>query len=346
MKTLKDFNFKNKRVLVRCDFNVPLNERGEILDDFRIKRTITTIEYLLANKARVILMSHLGRPKGRVAEELRLDSVQKKLAEYLSLSILKASDCVGPEIEKMSKTIQPGEILLLENLRFYKEEEENDEGFAKDLSRLGDIYVNEAFSVSHRSHASVVGVPRILPACIGFQLEKEIKILGILLKNPEKPLVAVIGGKKVDDKAAVINRLSETADFILVSGLIQKEIKEKNLKFKNPEKIINPMDETGEGRDIGPKTLELFEEKINKAKTVFWSGPVGAVEQEEFCLGSKGIAEAIVKSNAFSAVGGGDTVEFVRRFGLAEKFSHISLGGSAMLKFLSGEEMPGLKVLE
>lgn len=346
MKKLKDYNFKNKRVLVRCDFNVPLNEKGEILDDFRIRKAIPTIEYLLAKGARVILMTHLGRPKGKVAEEFRVTPVQNKLMEYLDLSVTKAPDCIGPEIEKWSRDMQPDEILLLENLRFYKEEEENNKDFAKKLARLGDIYVNEAFSVCHRAHASVVGIPRILPSAIGFHLEREIKTLEILSENPEKPLVVVIGGKKVDDKAAVINRLSEAADFILVSGLIEKEIKEKNIKFKHPEKIISPVDETGGGRDIGPKTLELFEEKINKAKTVFWSGPVGAVEQEDFYLGSKGIAEAIIKSNAFSAVGGGDTLEFVGRIGLAEKFSHLSLGGGAMLKFLSGEELPGFKALE
>ena len=346
MKNLKDFNLKNKRVLVRCDFNVPLDGSGNILDDYRVKKTIPTIEYLVSEGAKIILMSHLGRPKGEKIKEFSLTPVQNRLTEYLDLSVVKAPDCVGPEIEKWSKSMQPGEILLLENLRFYKEEEENDENFAKELSKFGEIYINEAFSVCHRAHASVVGVPKILPCGVGFQLEKEIKVLGDLVKNPEKPLVVVIGGKKVDDKAAVINRLSEVADFILVSGLIQKEIKEKNLKFKNPEKIINPIDETGGGRDIGPKTLELFEEKINKAKTVFWSGPVGAVEQGEFCPGSRGIAEAIVKSNAFSAVGGGDTVEFVTRMGVADKFSHLSLGGGAMLEFLSGKELPGLKVLE
>jgi phosphoglycerate kinase len=265
--------------------------------------------------------------------------------EYLELSVSKAPDCLGLEIEKWTRLMQSGEVLLLENLRFHKEEEENDEIFAKGLAKLGDIYVNEAFSVSHRSHASVVGIAKILPSCAGFQLEKEIKILGGILENPKKPLVVVIGGKKVEDKTGVINRISEIADFILVSGLIEKEIKEKNLEFSHPEKIIGPVDETGEGRDIGPKTVELFAEKINRAKTVFWSGPLGAIEQEEFCFGSRGIAQAIVKSGAFSAVGGGDTAEFVGRIGLAEKFNHLSLGGGAMLKFLGGKELPGLKVL-
>jgi len=345
MKTLRDFNFKNKRVLVRCDFNVPLSESGEILDDFRIKKSMATIEYLIEKKARVVLISHLGRPKGKVVEELRLTQIKDRLTECLDLSVVKTPDCVGPEIEKWSRNMQPGEVLLLENLRFHKEEEENNENFAKELSKIGDIYINEAFSVCHRAHASVVGIAKILPCGAGFQLEKEIKILGDFLKNPEKPLVAVIGGKKVDDKAAVIEKISQMADSILVNSLIEKEIKEKNLKFSRSDKIISPIDEVGGGRDIGPKTIKLFSEKIGGAKTVFWSGPLGAIEQEEFSSGSEGVALAIIKSRAFSAVGGGDTVEFISRMGLTEKFSHLSLGGGAMLEFLSGKELPGLKAL-
>lgn len=346
MKTLQDFNLKNKRVLVRCDFNVPLDDRGNILDDYRIKKAIPTIEYLINKEAKVILMTHLGRPKGKVLEELSLTPVQNKLTEYLDLSVTKAKDCIGSEIEKWTRAMQNGEILLLENLRFHKQEEENNRDFAKQISKLGDIYVNEAFSVCHRAHASVVGVAEFLPAAIGFCLEREIKVLGDLMENPQKPLVAVIGGKKVDDKAAVIGRISKTADFVLVNGLIEKAIKQKNLKFDYPNKIIGPVDELGQGKDIGPKTLKLFQEKISCAKTVFWSGPLGAVEEKEFSSGSQGIAEAIVESKAFSAVGGGDTVEFVTRMGFADKFSHLSLGGGAMLEFLSGKELPGLKVLE
>jgi len=346
LRSIRDFNFSDKRVLVRCDFNVPLSQTGEILDDFRIKKTIPTIEYLIKKGARVILMSHLGRPEGRVVEGLRLVPVQDKLLEYLDSSVVKAPDCVGPEIEKWSKTMTPGEVLLLENLRFHREEKENDRNFAENLARTGDIYINEAFSVSHRNHASVVGLAKILPCGAGFQLEKEVEILGGLLENPEKPLVAIIGGKKVEDKAGVIGRISQVADFVLIGGLIEKAIKEKNIRFNNPEKIIGPVDETGNGRDIGPQTVKLFSEKISQAKTVFWSGPLGIIEEEEFSSGSRGVAEAIIKSRVFSAVGGGDTVEFVSRLGLTDKFSHLSLGGGAMLKFLSGEELPGLKALQ
>lgn len=345
MKTLGDFDVVNRRVLVRCDFNVPLSEGGEVLDDFRIKQTIPTVEYLIGKKARVVLMSHLGRPEGKVVEEFRLTPVQDKLMEYLDVSITKAPDCIGEGIEKWSYEMQPGEILLLDNLRFHREEEENDENFAKELSKLGDIYINDAFSVSHRSHASIVGIPKFLPAGAGLLLEKEISCLTKLSNNPEKPLVAIIGGKKVEDKAKVIDKISEVADFVLVSGLIKKEINEKGFKFKYPEKIIDPVDEASGGRDVGPETAKLFREKIFVAKTVFWSGPLGKIEEEEFSKGSKAIARAILESGAFSVVGGGETVEFINRLGLAEKFSHVSTGGGAMLEFLAGETLPGLEVL-
>lgn len=345
MRTVRDFDFRNKRVLVRCDFNVPLSENGEILDDFRIKKTIPTIEYLIERGSLIILMSHLGRPEGKVAEEFRLSPVQDKLMEYLDVSIAKAPDCVGEEIEKWTREMQPGEVLLLENLRFHKEEEENDENFAKELSKLGDIYINDAFGASHRAHASIVGIPKYLPSAAGLLLEKEVLCLTRLSTNPAKPLVAIIGGKKVEDKAKVIDKISQVADFVLVSGLIKKEIVEKGLVFQRPEKIIGPVDETGGGKDVGPETNRLFRDKIMRAKTVFWSGPLGKIEEEEFSGGTKALIQAIIESKAYSVVGGGETMEFVNKLGLAEKFSHLSTGGGAMLEFLSGEELPGIKVL-
>ena len=339
-----------KRVLVRCDFNVPLDEKGNILDDFRIKSVLPTLNYLIEKQARTILMSHLGRPaqtpKPKIQNpNLKMDQVQNRLMEYLDLSIAKASDCVGPEIEKWTYEMQSGEILLLENLRFHPQEKENDESFAKELSKLGDLYVNDAFGASHRAHASIVGVPKFLPACAGFLLEKEIDCLSRLSHNPQKPLVAVIGGKKVDDKARVIDKISEMADFVLVGGLIQKEIDEKDIRFKYPEKIIGPVDEAGGGRDIGPETLKLFGEKVLSAKTIFWNGPLGEIEEKEFSKGTEKLAQIIIESGAYSVVGGGETVEFINQLGLAEKFSHVSTGGGALLKFLAGEVLPGLAAL-
>jgi len=343
MKFLKDFVFTEKRVLVRCDFNVPLSEEGEILDDFRIKETIPTIEYLIKKGAKVILMSHLGKPKGKVIESLRLDKIQEKLMEYLDLSIVKAPDCVGSEIENWTKEMAEGEILLLENLRFHKEEEENNENFAKELAKLGDIYINDAFACCHRAHASIVGITKFLPSGAGLLLEKEIKSLEKIIQNPAKPLVSIFGGDDPDFKA--IEEISKIADFILIGGLIENLLKEQNIKLEFPEKIIKPIDDV-EGKDIGQKTIKNFKEKISLAKTIFWSGPLGKIEEKRFQKGTKEIAKAIIESGAFSVIGGGETIEFINKLGLVEKFSHVSTGGSALLFYLAGEKLPGIEALK
>jgi len=349
MKTLKDFNFKNKRVLVRCDFNVPLSDQGEILDDFRIKQTIPTIEYLIKKGAKLLLISHLDDPGGKVVEGLRLNPIQEKLIEYLDLSVTKAPDCIGPEIEKWTYEMLPGEILLLENLRFHKEEEENDARFAQQLAKLGDIYINDAFGACHRAHASIVGIAKYLPSGMGLLLEKEIRVLTQLLENPLKPLVGIIGGKKVETKSKVIDKISEKADWILINHLIKNEIEQKKVRLKYPQKIIKPLDaidEKGENFDIGPGTRAFFKEKIALAKTIFWSGPLGKIEEKEFQKGSEEIAKAIIKSGAFSVVGGGETVEFVNKIGLTEKISHLSTGGGAMLDFIADGKLIGIETLK
>jgi len=346
MKTLRDFDLKNKRVLVRCDFNVPLaQKRGIILDDFRIKQSIPTIQYLLEQGAKIILMSHLGRPDGEVVEDLRLTPIQDKLRKYLNVPITKAKDCIGKEVEELTCNLEPGGILLLENLRFHKEEKENDENFAMELAKLGEIYINDAFSVCHRAHASVVGIPKYRPAGAGFLLEKEVKILSQIIKNPKRPLLVIIGGSKVEDKARVVANFFGIADFILVGNLIAKEIKARQMKIKHPEKIFFPLDNKN-NLDIGEKTVKLFKEKISKAKTIFWAGPLGKIEEEEYQNGTKEIAETIIKSGAFSVIGGGDTIEFIDKIGLAEKFNYVSIGGGAMLAFLAGKKLPGLEALK
>jgi len=386
MKTVRDFNFKNKRVLLRCDFNVPLDERGVILDDFRIKQTIPTIEYLIEKGAKIILMSHLGKPEGKVVENLRLTPVQEKLMEYLDISITKAPDCLGKEIEDWISEMQPGEILLLENLRFHKEEEENKENFTKSLASLADIYINDAFSACHRTHASIVGIPKYLPSCIGLLLEKEIKILSKILQDPWRPLVIIIGGAK-NDKINFLFHFLEKTDHLLLGGkiantiliakgislgkeLLEKEIINivKKIELTDP-KLHLPIDgiitlenltenhcrEGGVGSvrreemiyDIGPETIKIFSKIIKSAKMIFWAGPMGMFENEKFEKGTKEIAESIIRNHsAFRIAGGGETITALNKFGLLDKFDYISTGGGAMLSFLSGERLPGLEVLE
>jgi phosphoglycerate kinase len=344
-KTLKDFNFVNKRALVRCDFNVPLEEKGEISDDFRIKQAIPTIKYLIQAKAKIILMSHLDPASSGVADKkYKLDKIAEKLSDILGLPIIKTDDCIGPEVESQSHSLNSGKILLLENLRFYKEETEGDLEFARKLSYLGDIFVNDAFSVCHRNHASVTGVPQFLQHCAGLLLEKEITSLNRILKNPEKPMVAIVGGKKVETKSKFIDKISQIADYVLISGLIKKEVLEKKINFQFPEKIIGPQNNL-DALDIDEETRDILYEKIITAKTILWNGPFGKFEEEKYAVGTLAIAKAIIESGSFSVVGGGETIEFLKKQGMIDKFSHVSTGGGAMLSYLSGEILPGLKAL-
>ena len=338
MRTLKEANVKNKRVLVRCDFNCPLDEKGNILDDYDIERTIPTIEYLVKNQAKVILMSHLDEPGGKVVERLKLTPIQDRLFEYLDLSISKAPDSVGETVKQIIKEMLPGEILLLENLRFHKEEKENNENFSKELASLGDVFVNEAFGVCHRTHASIVGIPKYLPSFAGFLLQKEIKILSNILERPQRPLVAILGGVKASTKIPVIENFLKIADFILVGGKIALELKMSH------EKIILPEDYKQE-LDIGKKTISNFKKIIQKAGTIVWNGPMGYFEKEEFEEGTKEIALAIANSKAFKVAGGGETSLAVSKYNLKEKFNFISVGGGAMLDFLAGKKLPGLEAI-
>lgn len=345
MKRLKDLKLESKRVLVRCDFNVPL-KKGKILDDYRIKMAIPTIEYLSKSGAKVILLSHLGRPKKR-EREFSLKPVAKKLENLLKRKVKLLKDCVGRDVEKEIEKMKEGEIVLLENLRFHKEEEKGSENFAKKLAKLGDIFVQEAFACCHREHASIVKLPKHLPSAMGFLLEREIESLERIIKNPKRPLIAIFGGREVHRK--VINQISKIVDFVLVSYLIKKEIEEKKIKLNYPKKVLFPIDginRAGENFDIGPKTIEFFKEKISKAKTIFWSGPVGKVEEKKFQKGTKEIALAIAKSKAFSVVGGGETVDFIRDLGLEKKFSFVSTGGNAALDFLADGKLPGIDALK
>ena len=312
MKTLKDFDVKKKRVLLRCDFNIPLDEKENITDDFRIKQTIPTIEYLLENEAKVILMSHL-------AGNRHLNVIWDRVKKYLKTDTK--------------------EVVFLDNLRLDEREKENSDEFAKELANLGDIYINDAFGVCHRNHTSIVGVPKYLPSGAGFLLEKEINVLSKVLKDPQHPFVAIIGGVKIESKAKVIEQFLEKADYVLIGGKITYNV---NLTSSKLYLAIDNKDDF----DIGPKTIEIFSEIIRKAKMIIWVGPVGKFENPLYQKGTKQIAEEISKNDqAFKIAGGGDTIFALTKFGLRDKFDHISTGGGAMLQFISGEELPGLKVL-
>lgn len=338
MKTIRGVDVAGKKVLLRCDFNCPINEKGEIEDDFRIQRTIPTIEYLLKKNAKIILMSHLDDPDGKVVENLKLTSVQDKLFEYLDLSVAKAPDCVGDNIKKMIGEMKNEEILLLENLRFHKEEEANDDIFSKNLSLLGDIFVNDAFGASHRNHASIVGVPKFLPAYAGFLLEEEVKTLQKILENPNRPLVGVFGGVKIETKLPTIKKFLEIADYVLVGGKIAKEI-----KFSHPKLFLGEF--TGDGFDINEQTIEKFREIIKKAETIVWNGPLGFFEKKEYEKGTKEISLAIADSSAFKVAGGGETLFAISKYNIGNKIDFLSTGGGAMLEFLAGEKLPGIEIL-
>ena len=385
-KTVRDISVKGKRVLVRVDFNVPL-ENGEVADDTRIRGALPTIQYLLEQGAAVILMSHLGRPKGQVRDELRLDPVARRLSELLDLEVAKVDDCVGPEVQKAADGLQPGQVLLLENLRFHPEEEDNNQEFAGQLASLADVYVNDAFGTAHRAHASTAGVPQYLPAVAGFLMERELEMLGSILADPARPFVAILGGAKVSGKIGVIRSLLNKVDSLLVGGgmantflkaqgyevgesLVEDDsltVAQETLEQAG-DKLLLPVDvvvadafaEDANSRtvgikevtsgwrilDIGPRTVGLFEEKLSSAGTVVWNGPMGVFEFPRFAAGTIALASSLARSQAVTIVGGGDSVAALQEAGLANKMTHVSTGGGASLEFLEGKTLPGVAALQ
>lgn len=384
-KSVRDIDVKGRRVLVRCDFNVPL-DGGRITDDRRITEALPTIKHLLDNGAAVILASHLGRPKG-VTPELSLRPVAERLTELLGREVKLLPDCIGPAVEAACASAKPGDVLLLENVRFHPEEEQNDATFAGALARLADVYVNDAFGTAHRAHASTEGVAKILPGVAGFLMQKEIDYLGKALGDPERPFVAILGGAKVKDKIAVIENLLPQVDRLLVGGgMAFTFLKAKGFEIGNSlldegnleycqrlladasEKIMLPTDvvvaERLEatastsvvaagaipagmiGADIGPKTSLAFATVIREAKTVVWNGPMGVFEMKPFAAGTKTVAEALTESTGTTIVGGGDSAAAIEKFDLADRVSHVSTGGGASLEFLEGQELPGIAALQ
>lgn len=341
MKRLEQLEVHNKIVLVRSSVNIPISEKGEILDDFRLQKAVPTITQLTKKGAKVVLLGHLGRPKG-VEESLSLKVVVSRLEELLKKDITFVRDNPKKAISKM----KPGDVVLLENLRFHKGEVENDEAFAKELAELGNIYVNDAFDASHRAHASIITLPRLLPSAIGLSFQQEISVLRKITQAPERPFLVIIGGSKVKTKTAFLKAIAQKADTVLLGNLVREEAEKQKLQFKNVIGAVDGILSDGEEFDIGEKTIELFEEKIREANIIFWTGPLGKIEQEQYQRGSLAIADAVFKSQAFSVAGGGDLSAFLGKHGLRERFDYASTGGGALLAFLSGEILPGLRALE
>ncbi len=386
-KTVKDIEVAGKRVLVRADFNVPLNEAGEITDDTRIRAALPTIEYLRNQGAMVILCSHLGRPKGKVVEAMRLTPVARRLSELLKAPVTKTENCIGSEVERVAAAMKPGDVVLLENLRFHAAETENDPDFAKQLAGIADVYVNDAFGTAHRAHASTEGVAHYLPAVAGFLMERELAFLGKALAEPTPPFVAILGGAKVSDKIGVIENLLPKVDYLIVGGGMAntflkaqgREVGEslveddkldlaKDLLKRAGSKLVLPVDvvvadrfaadaehntvaidkvpDTWRILDIGPKSVERFQNTLQTAKTVVWNGPMGVFEFPTFAAGTVAIAKALAGTTATTIIGGGDSAAAVKQAGLTESMTHISTGGGASLEFLEGKVLPGVAALQ
>jgi phosphoglycerate kinase len=382
--SIRDLDLRNKRVFMRVDFNVPLAPGGkEITSDKRIKASLPSIQYALDHGAALILASHLGRPKGKPNPEMSLAPCAERLASLLKKPVAMAPDCVGPEVEAMLP--KPGEVLLLENLRYHAEEEKNDPGFSQKLAALCDVYVNDAFGSAHRAHASTVGmIAYVKQAAAGLLMDKELEYLTKVTQNPERPCVAILGGAKVSDKIEVIQNLMKVVDRLMIGGamaytflrargegtgksLVEEDKIElaKELMAESGAKLMLPLDHVVAAEfkagaesqvveqipdgmmalDIGPKTVAEYSKVIAGAKTIIWNGPMGVFEMPPFDKGTVAVAKAVAESGAVSVVGGGDSEKAVKSAGVADKISHISTGGGASLEFLGGVELPGVAAL-
>jgi len=395
MKSIKDVNFKGKKVLVRVDFNVPLDENRNITDDTRMHESMPTIQKLLNDGAAVILISHLGRPKkGGFESQFSLKPVAKHLSEMLNKKVMFTQEVLVDKVAGLSSNLEDGDVMLLENIRFYPEETKGDVAFAEKISKLGDAYVNDAFGAAHRDNASTSTIAQFFPndKYFGFLMEHEVRNLHKLMNNPAKPYTAIVGGSKVSSKIEILKNLSPIVDNIIVGGgmtytflkamginigtsiceddkiEIAKELME-DLK-KDKTKLLLPIDHViadkfdneanikftdGQeipdgfmGMDIGNKSIELFKQTILDSKTILWNGPMGVFEMPSFAKGTFAIAEFIAqatKNGAFSSVGGGDSVAAVHQSGFGDQISYISTGGGAMLEYLEGKTLPGIKAI-
>ena len=384
-KTVKDIDLKGKRVLMRVDFNVPM-EDGKVTDDKRIKAALPTIKYVLDQGASLLLMSHLGRPKGGFDPEFSLKAAAEVLAGYLGIPVQMAPDCIGPEVEKMAKALRAGGVIMLENTRFHPEEEKNDLDLARKMAALGDVYVDDAFGSAHRAHSSTEGVAHFLPAVSGFLMEQELEYLGRATANPEHPYIAILGGAKISDKILVVDNLLAKCDKLIIGGgmantfltakglNMQDSLVEagsvdtaKAILTKSGSRIVLPVDAVIADKflaeansmtvdiskipagwrmmDVGPKTLELYKETLKGAKLIVWNGPVGVFEMPKFAEGTFALARLLADSEAITVIGGGDSASAVKKAGVAKQMTHVSTGGGASLEFLEGKELPGVAAL-
>lgn len=344
LRSVRDMDVAGKKVLVRVDFNVELNEHRDVREKYKIEAAKYTVEYLLSQGAKVALATHLGRPDGKRDPAFSVRDIADDVERILARKVRFVDDCVGEKVVSALEIVAADEVILLENVRFYAEEEANDSEFSKRLSAPFDLFVNGAFSVCHRDQASVTGITKFLPSSAGIHLLSEVKHLTDVREHPERPAVAIIGGAKIETKLPLIRMFEEKYDRILVGGKVACEAQDKDIAFS--EKVLLPEDYAPERQDIGRKTLLAFREEILKAKTVVWNGPLGKFENPEYAAGTKMVLETIIESGAFSVVGGGETLIALEEAGAFQEVSFVSTGGGAMLEFLSGDPLPGLLALE
>jgi len=390
MLSVSDLDVQGKKIFLRVDFNVPLDEKQNIRDDTRIKAALPTLNHLLEHRARVVVASHLGRPKGEFNPGFSTKPVAERLAGFIPQEVLHAPDVIGHEVETIKTQLKEGQVLLLENLRFYPGEKGNDPAFAQQLAQDIDFYVNDAFGACHRAHASIVGIPlHVQKSAAGFLVGKEVEYISKAVLSPQKPYVAILGGAKVSDKIPVIESLLHKADNILIGGamaytflsaqgfgvgrsLVEEDKKDLALSLLNKAKSMGvnfllpqdhiaaaAIDPGAEERiiqefpippdlmalDIGPQTIEKYKDVISTAKTIFWNGPMGVFEIDQFGKGTEEVAKAVANSEAVSIIGGGDSAAAVLKAGVSEKISHISTGGGASLEYIANETLPGLEAL-
>ena len=394
MKTIKDFDFKDKKALVRVDFNVPQSADLKVTDNTRIQAVKPTVDKILNDGGSVILMTHLGRPKGKVSEEFSLKNIVPEIEKVLGSEVKFCPDCMGEDALNMTGNLKPGEILLLENLRFYNEEEAGDKDFAEKLSKYGDAYVNDAFGTAHREHASTAVIAQFFPSTkfFGLLMAKELEAIDKVLKSGEKPVTAILGGSKVSTKITIIENILPAIDNLIIGGgmaftfikalggqignslleedkqslalEILEKAKAQNVKVYLPvdtiiadefnndadrrEADIYDIPEGWMGMDAGPKSRDLFNDVILNSRTILWNGPIGVFEMPNFSAGTVALGDSIAeatKLGAFSLVGGGDSVAFVKQFGYDDKVSYVSTGGGAMLESLEGMELPGVAAI-